>query len=961
MAKTSLFLALTSVLLWLSVSVHAQTVVTLGDNTINSIDVPVFSGTFGQNGLVKSNMVITAEELQDLGLAAGEFTGMSFNLTQGEGIIVEGFTIRVDETSGAFTDTEFRTADELIFGPQDLAPTLGWFSIEFDQVYVWDGFSDILFETCFEDRNGFGPFSIWFGFTTDPQYLENRDFDPVCDETEGEQLLFARPNIQLTWQPNPVPPEAAFSIGQVSSCSGEVTFQDESIGVVDEWLWYFGDGNTSMDPNPFHQYEVSGDYDVSLVVSNEFGSDSIGIVEAVSVVVEGAIPVAASCTPQTLDQELGFGPTQVSLNGTLVSSEDGSVGYESLICEQFEIQQGLSYILSVSVEGPFDQAVAAWIDYNADGIFTESEQILSGSTPDNSTIAQEFTPPADALTDSVLRMRVIADFALLGEPDPCADMDGGQAEDHSVRIIPNITPPVAGFSVDPSISCDGVVQFQDLSSFIPDSWIWQFGDGEFSTDQNPEHTYTESGFYTVSLTVQNEFGQDEITIEDVITIDLESALTPACAVTTTEYCCGYGLLTVEVNDFINTSEDGIEGYVDYSCTIGTSVTEGVPFEFSANTGTDNPHDVLVYIDFNDDGSFEESELVFFSNNANVHGGFITIPFGSPVTDSRLRMRVIGDFVGNGNNGCTDAQFGQIEDYAITILPDLTPPAADFSSDAGLSCDGIVSFTNESSSNSEGFLWYFGDGVTSMDIDPVHTYLSSGIYTVSLVATNGNGQDSIAFEDLVTVDFDAICDTLSIPTSGTDGATACNGVLADDGGPDGDYSNDSDSQFTITSADGTQITLEFSEFQFQTNIDFLRIYDGPDDSSPIIGSYTGFNLPNGGSITSSGNSVTLVQSTNFFGNFDGFLLEWSCQPLSIEELDPNLFSIWPNPNQGLVNIDLPKGFNGTLRIIDSSGRMLLEQGINAPTLLDLSDLAEGRYLMQFLTQDALYTESFLLTR
>lgn len=961
MFKSPVLLSLTMAFLWLTGHVHAQTIVTLGDNTINSIDVPVFSGTFGQNGLVKSNMVITAEELQDLGLGAGEFTDIAFNLTQGEGIIVEDFRIRFDETTGPFSDTDFRTAEELVFGPQDIAPTLGWFSIPFDEVYVWDGVSDILIETCFEDRDGFGPFSIWFGFTTDPQYLENRDFDPVCDETEGEQLLFARPNIQLTWQPNSVPPEAAFVIGQVSPCSGEVSFEDVSEGFVEEWLWYFGDGNTSTDQNPFHQYETSGDYDVSLVVTNSFGSDSIGVMDAVSVVVEGVIPVPASCTPQTLDQELGFGPTQVSLNGTDVASEDGTVGYESLICGVFEIEQGQTYDLEVSVEGPFDQAVIAWIDYNADGNFTEAERILTGVTPENSTISQAFSPPSGALTDSVLRMRVIADFALLGEPDPCADMGGGQAEDHSVRILPNVTPPIADFSVEPSLSCDGVVQFQDQSGNVPTSWIWQFGDGAFSTDQDPEHTYTESGTYSVSLTVQNAFGQDEITFEDVVTIDLESALTPACVVTTTDYCCGYGLLTVEVNDFINTSEDGIEGYVDYSCTIGTTVTEGIPFEFSANTGTDNPHDVLVYIDLNDDGSFEASELVFFSNNANVHGGFITIPFGTPVTDTRLRMRVIGDFVGNGNNGCTDTQFGQAEDYAITILPDLTPPTADFSSDAGLSCDGVVSFTNESSDNSEGFLWHFGDGVTSTDSDPVHTYLTNGIYTVSLVATNGNGQDSIAFEELVTVDFDAICDTLSIPPSGTDGATACNGVLADDGGPNGDYSDGNNSAFTITSADGTQITLEFSEFQFQTNLDFLRIYDGPDDSFPIIGSYTGFNLPNGGIITSSGNSITLVQSTNFFGNFDGFLLEWSCQPLGLTELDPELFSIWPNPNHGLMNIEVPSGFNGMLRIIDTSGRILMEDRVNASTRIDLPNLAEGRYMMQFLTQDALHTESFLLIR
>lgn len=37
-------------------------------------------------------------------------------------------------------------------------------------------------------------------------------------------------------------------------------------------------------------------------------------------------------------------------------------------------------------------------------------------------------------------------------------------------------------------------------------WLWDFGDGEISTEQNPEHTYTSSGNYTVELKVSNSFG-----------------------------------------------------------------------------------------------------------------------------------------------------------------------------------------------------------------------------------------------------------------------------------------------------------------------------------------------------------------------------------------------------------------------------------------------------------------------
>ncbi|NYT07308.1 MAG: PKD domain-containing protein, partial [Methanomicrobiales archaeon] len=72
------------------------------------------------------------------------------------------------------------------------------------------------------------------------------------------------------------------------------------------------------------------------------------------------------------------------------------------------------------------------------------------------------------------------------------------------------TPPVAGFSADPDSGYAPLdVQFTDLSSGEPDSWFWEFGDGATSTEQNPAHTYTGVGNYTVNLTVENLCGTDE--------------------------------------------------------------------------------------------------------------------------------------------------------------------------------------------------------------------------------------------------------------------------------------------------------------------------------------------------------------------------------------------------------------------------------------------------------------------
>ncbi|MFC2111046.1 M4 family metallopeptidase [Bacteroidota bacterium] len=201
------------------------------------------------------------------------------------------------------------------------------------------------------------------------------------------------------------------------------------------------------------------------------------------------------------------------------------------------------------------------------------------------------------------------------------------------------------------------------------------------------------------------------------------------------------------------------------------------------------------------------------------------------------------------------------DFSVLVKNFCAPPA-------------IVSFTNLSN-NASSFYWDFGDNSTSTQVNPTHTYSSYGTYTVKLIADGvACGKDSILKIEYISVDTANPC-IMYMPTSGSSLITKCNGTLYDSGGPS-NYQDNTNVKTTINPLGASQITLTFTAFGFETGFDYLHIYDGPTVTSPLIGSYDGSALPNGGTITSTGGSITLVQQTDQGLSDEGFIANWACQ-------------------------------------------------------------------------------------
>ena len=118
--------------------------------------------------------------------------------------------------------------------------------------------------------------------------------------------------------------------------------------------------------------------------------------------------------------------------------------------------------------------------------------------------------------------------------------------------VPNTSPPPPDCAVGSSISVciplaadftyeDSCLRvcFTDLSTFLPANditgWMWDFGDGNSSTDQDPYHTYASGGTYTVTLVVKNA-NLCEVSYQEMITVS--GPPVPTITINPTSVCVG---------------------------------------------------------------------------------------------------------------------------------------------------------------------------------------------------------------------------------------------------------------------------------------------------------------------------------------------------------------------------------------------------------------------------------------
>jgi PGF-pre-PGF domain-containing protein/uncharacterized repeat protein (TIGR02543 family) len=117
----------------------------------------------------------------------------------------------------------------------------------------------------------------------------------------------------------------------------------------------------------------------------------------------------------------------------------------------------------------------------------------------------EFTIPIDDISEALFKVY--------------ANDSVASSSENNVTFNLTSVVPVANFTVNvTSGMVPQTVNFTDLSSNHPNGWVWDFGDGNTSSDQNPMHTYVSAGTYNISLNASNPAGSNISIQTGLITI-----------------------------------------------------------------------------------------------------------------------------------------------------------------------------------------------------------------------------------------------------------------------------------------------------------------------------------------------------------------------------------------------------------------------------------------------------------
>lgn len=569
-----------------------------------------------------------------------------------------------------------------------------------------------------------------------------------------------------SYQTNPFP-LPGFTAADV--CEGDSSSYSNgsfiTLGKIDSYKWYFGDGDSSMMMAPKHKYSAYDTFTVMLIATSDSGCmDTV-----VNDVVVDPNPSTSFTTTDvchhavasftngtsiphgTLTYAWDMGDntnTSASTDPTLTYASDGTYSVELVATSDQGCKD--SETKNITIMPTPNPAFTASEECETDATsFTNQTTVTSGSYSldwsfgDGNTSAST-NPSNTYANDGSYTAKLVASTT-----NGCKD---------SVTNTVTVNPlPVSSFNVVNLCFGDTMRPSNNSTGTIA-STKWYFGDGNTSTTTSPSHRYVSSGSYTVSLVVTTNKG-----CVDSSTATVSVATQPQSAFAASTEC------EHDAIGFTNQTSVACGVVSNYEWIYGDGKTENFnsatnPTHFYPRAGTYTAKLVITLANGFKDTSVNsvtvlDAPTASFSNNATCEGKVVQFTSSSTNGSGTLSNYswTFGDggsstlrnptntysssgsytvnMIAGDNNGCSDTAT-----KSVTVSPN---PSAGFS--ASNKCAGdTVNFTNSSSisSGSNSYMWNFGDNTSSTTASPSKVYSSASFYTVKLVATsNANCKDS----------------------------------------------------------------------------------------------------------------------------------------------------------------------------------------------------------------------------
>lgn len=488
--------------------------------------------------------------------------------------------------------------------------------------------------------------------------------------------------LQNAIQVNDIPlADFSYTADRVCLDQNQISFSNLSTR-GQNYVWDFGDGNSSNSENPIYSYSDSGNYSVSLMVSDSLGCSAfkqsnqpIRIEKTPSLQFTVNDSIGCDTTQQFLFRcvtdsmvawqwNFGDGNTSQVRNPAYTYSDTGKYTVRLITTNQFACIDTLEKINYITVNSKADLNFTSSVSsgcaplgvyfYIDSAARSTSYYWKTGRGPmlNGDSVAATFD------TSGVYPITLIANYT-----NGCTDS----------ITKPNYIQVMGGedvsFTTDTIPLCaNGTIQFINTSQQASYRlFLWDFGDSTTSQLQNPDHVYSRAGAYQVTLSATD---------------------TNNCSTT-------------------------------YTSTITISTIQA---HFTAlNTRGCAP----LTIDFVNNSSLSDRWFWNFGDGDTSHSKNPTHTFQ---TSGKFDISLVIET----NSGCRDSihlnEF--IEVYDDTITAGLT--------DTIEGCLPMpIDFSNNNLGNTS-WIWDFGNGDTSMIKSPTYTYQTPGTYTVSLSTFSSNG-------------------------------------------------------------------------------------------------------------------------------------------------------------------------------------------------------------------------------